>query len=257
MENKYVVPNIPGFDPRGARVLQDFADRLNYLLGEVNRLSQRPEANSILARGGSPGMVQLPGSGAPGYIRVGTGGLIESYAGSPNISSNGQIIGVPYAIASESTQVPTSGAALTELHRVTIPAGSLANNDDVIEIHQHGLYANNANLKLLNFIIGPTTVEATGALDIRSLNWHAYTMMNRLSSTTVAVNFTGWYNFVQSDATPAFIGGFGGRWVSRGSASFLINNADTLSNDLVVQGQGTANGDVIQLYTLVRLTRMS
>lgn len=249
-------------DPRIQRVLQDIVDRQNYIIGEMDRMKEESAQRLAMTAGKAspqPGIINLPALGAPAFIRVRPDGVIHSFVGPTNISSNGQIIGVPYTILSRFDQVPTVGAGVTNLHQLTLPANSLAADGDFLEVIQNGTYANNTNTKRLAFGFGLSTIEDTGLIDVRGgLAWQTYYLAVRTSPVVTTVIFSGWFQFIQADSTPALtVGGFGGRFISRGSAAVGTNNLNTSTNPINVSGQATSNGDIVQTFTAVNLTRMS
>lgn len=130
MENRYVVPQIPGFDPRGARVLQDFADRLNYLTGEVERarkeLDVRLEGKST-RQSVAPGTITFPYQQGNGMVRVNSEGMVTSYINPVPPVSYQSFIYV------DLTNRPNSVATETLIATITIPAGTLKKRGDFIE----------------------------------------------------------------------------------------------------------------------------
>lgn len=130
MENKYVVPQIPGLDSRGIRVLQDFADRLNFLTGEVERSRQNLESRfngKVDKKGAVPGVVTFPYQNGDGLIRVNQDGLITSYI-SPVSPVSYQSL-----IFTDPTDHANSGAGETTIITVPIPGGTLKKKGDFLE----------------------------------------------------------------------------------------------------------------------------
>lgn len=263
LPNQYSMSNLPGIDPHVRRVMQDMTDRINYLTGELDQvrsvaMSASPGIDAARKENPAEGVIAIPGQGSPGFIRVSQDGVIKGYGAFPNLSANGQIIGVPYTITSRNDVVPTVGAALTVLHAVTIPPNSLASNKDFLEIIQNGTFANNTNTKRVTAAFDIITVEDTGLKDFRGgLCWQLYTLVTRVSSVLVHIIFSGWFQLVEADSVPVVSGGFGGRFITRGSASATVNNLNTTAVSITISGQGTSNADVNQTFTAVKLTRMS
>lgn len=109
-ENKYVVPQIPGFDSRGARVLQDFADMMNLLMTENRRLNDQVSSlEKIMAQKQTVvrGLIPLAAfaGGTPGFIRVSEDGVIISYA-----PPSGQSPGAHTIILAAITGLGTQGS---------------------------------------------------------------------------------------------------------------------------------------------------
>lgn len=130
MENKYVVPQIPGLDPRGLRVLQDFADRLNYLTGELER--SRPILDSRFVSKVDktkvvPGVVTFPYQNGDGLIRVNQDGLVTNYVSPVGPVSYQSLIFV------DPENHTNSVAAETTIVTVPIQAGTLKKKGDFLE----------------------------------------------------------------------------------------------------------------------------
>jgi hypothetical protein len=186
---------------------------------------------------------------------------LDSIIGEVNNIETGQtkITGVPYTILMSNASVPNSGTGVTTLHSLSLPANSMANNGDFLEIVQNGLFSNTTNLKALTFSFGGIAIEGTGNIDVSgALGWQAYTIVTRNNATAVSSIISLWANFLQTDRTPTLQnGGFGGRFLSRGFSQGSVSNLNSNAQTILVQGQGGASNDVIQLFTTVRLTKMS
>src|SRR5690242_20036603 len=81
LPNQYVVPALPGLDPRVNRVIQDLADRVNYLTTELDRVRGGMPDPGARRENPQPGFITIPSPSGDGdgFIRVNEDGVIKSY----------------------------------------------------------------------------------------------------------------------------------------------------------------------------------
>jgi hypothetical protein len=124
--NRYVIPTLPNTDPRVTRVIQDLADRVNYLTDEIGRV--RAVANDVteLAKKERPvqGVLNLPGQAGAGdgFIRISKDGVIISYA-----SPIRNAYTLPLDLSSGETSITVNTETI--LRQTSIPANFLKRGD--------------------------------------------------------------------------------------------------------------------------------
>lgn len=258
--NQYVLPS----DPNNPRVMQDLVDRINFLTGEVERMKEQ-QMNLIAPfatkASPAPGIISLPSLGAPGFIRVTPDGIVHSYSGPTNISSNGQIIGLPYVIHTNFTTVGNVGGGVDTLHTYTMPANTLAADGDFLEYEYSG-QINNAgvNAKTFGNQVAGTTIEngaggtfANGGL----MGWRLFARVIRVSPVLLRCSTNSLVGFLSIDnaaALTVFGIGFGAfnRFVD-----LAVSNVTITPVVLNAIATGTSDNDIDQRASVIKLTRMS
>lgn len=151
------------------------------------------------------------------------------------------------------------GAGLDPLHSFSLPANSLATNNDEVQFEGGGTLANNANTKRITFFFdgqltvdsGLRTVTSAGA----NIGWKILGTVVRLTATTVRINATIYLGFMGVDSanTP---NGFGAGGAMQ-TKTFDLTVANLNSNAVVMlfQAEGTANNDVTQNLSQEWLTQ--
>src|SRR5262245_46965128 len=149
-------------DPQAIRVIRDLVDRINFLTMEVGRLAERDLTvmpNGV-ARKENPieGVINIPSRGfntaQDGLVRVSRDGVIVSYINPTEPT-------FPYV---DNSTVNNSGAGPDTLHTFSLPANSLRNDKDYIDLWYAGGSVNNANTKFVNARFGGNIYEGIGAL---------------------------------------------------------------------------------------------
>jgi hypothetical protein len=241
-ENKYVVPQIPGFDPRGARVLQDFADRLNFLSIELDTFQKSIEprlASKLQKRTVVPGIITFPYLNGDGLIRIDDNGLVTSYM-TPGSPASYQSL-----LYTDVSNRPNSVATETLIATVPIRAGTLRKSGDFLE------YVGEYDLASLG--VTKTIRYKFDGLDINANPWNntlASTQIveigriYRVTSTTVRSYIASSLPFV---GQPNPFTQFG---------DITVSNMDSESIDFTVTIQGTNTNDITQrlghLFSYVR-----
>lgn len=246
--NKYVVPTLPGIDPKVARVIQDLTDRVNFLTEHVPRV--REEANDVtgLAKKENPvkGVITLFGTEQNGFIRVSSDGVIASYT-NPVASQT-----FPYV---DLRSVANVGAALSDLHTFNLPIGTLANDGDWLAIEYTGNFAATAANKQVAATFDGQGFIDTGLIDLPlSVGWVATSTITRLSSTSVVASSNISSNIVGLNSLNVpYTFGAGGEVVARGIVMTGIANLNSSLIPIVVQGRGGVGGDVFQVKSIIEL----
>lgn len=157
-------------------------------------------------------------------------------------------------IHTDTSTVGNVGAGLDTLHTFSLPAGTLATNDDYLTIRYAGKFAANDTDKRVNASFGGTTYEGISALDIDDGTWKIEARIIRLSSTSVRVSsHMSWFalHVSSTNTVTAFSGGF----LSVTRNTDITGLADLSSNamTMAVQGEGAANNDVTQNLSIIEL----
>ena len=84
----------------------------------------------------------------------------------------------------DTTSATNSGAGATDLITYSLPADTLINQGDVLEIDAWGVYAANANNKTIVLAFGNQTILTTGAIAANDGTWSLKAKIIRKTSTT-------------------------------------------------------------------------
>lgn len=178
------------------------------------------------------------------------------------LKNNGYIIGIAKTIHFNTITVGNVGAGLDSLHSFSLPAGSLAADGDYVKAEYSGIFAQNDNQKRVAVSFGGTSYIDTGGRDVdgnvADAGWVATGTIIRLSSTSVKVRGTiiaQFFDITSADvASGNTIGGY--TFVFNRSITGLSNlNSNAIT--MLVQGEATANNDVVQNLSLIEVTQMS
>lgn len=249
MNNLYFPGSLPGLDSRTARVIQDLFDRVNYLTTELEMVKGRdPSVGMAKRESPQQGIITIPirnDGGRDGQIRVNKDGVIVSYV-NPVESL------FPYIDISTAAN---SGAGLDPLHSFSLPAGSLATNGDYLTIWYGGDFAANDNDKRLVFAFGGTAYEDTGLRDLdTNTGWSFMARITRLSPTSVLVSHLIGANLMGVTSADVLVGFATGAYIfARNTPITGLSNLGTNAQTLLVQGEATANDDVIQNLSIIDL----
>ena len=241
---------VPSGDLSSPRVIRDLIDRINYLTTELDLVrGSVPHQMSIMARKENPiaGLVTIPtrnDGGQDGFIRVNPDGVISSYV-NPIESL------FPYV---DITNVGTVGGGIDTLHTFTIPAGTLADNGDMIKFIYNGGFGSNANNKRIQILIDGQVFEDFGAFNFDTGVWRVVGEYIRVTSTTIRAGSLAMYGepavFQEGviSGTPDII------HLGRNSF-FTVPNLNTNSIVMSVTGSGTANDDVTQNISVIEYVK--
>lgn len=179
--------------------------------------------------------------------------------------NNGQIVGIPKTVHTNTTATGNVGSGLDSLHSFNLPANSLASNGDYLLVDYAGFFAANDRNKQVALSFGGQGYEDGGAgidLDGASNNgWRAIVRIMRVSDTTVRVSSGYIAQFGVFDSAGA-VNTFatGGAFFTRNytlTVSSLAANAQTM----LVQGGATdgspADNDVVQNLSIIQLCQIA
>lgn len=137
------------------------------------------------------------------------------------------------------TQTSNSGAGETDLITYSLPANSLVNDGDVLEVKAWGTYAANGNNKTVKLKFGSQTILDTGAVAANSGAWEINATIVRLSATTQTISAM----IISGNSSVA-------------DSATRTAGTQTLSSDLTIKctGQGTSSNDITEYCQIIKLT---
>lgn len=249
MPNLYT-PNLSGMDSQTARIIRDLADRVNYLTTELDRVrSNVPNqvGDMALRQNPQPGIITIPyrdDGGQDGFIRISSDGVIVSYT-NPVESI------FPYT---DITTIGNVGAGLDSLHSFSLPANSLANDGDSVWYLYAGNLATNDNDKRLQIGIDAQVVENTGLIDVDTGWWRVEGTYTRRSPTNIFGEVHVVFGFLNQLDGAGVQSGSSQRHLARNN-SLTVSNLNTTAVTMLVQAEATANDDVTQNLSIIKLCK--
>lgn len=146
-------------------------------------------------------------------------------------------IGGTLSVSAIST--PNSGGGETNLMSYTVGANLLKDTGDEIYVKAWGIYAANANNKTIKLKFGGQTILDTGAIAANDGSWQIEASILRTGGSAQEIIAS-----IMSSNTSV--------------PESAIRTAGTqdlsVSNTIVLTGQGTASSDIIQYAMLIKLT---
>jgi hypothetical protein len=283
-----VITRITDFIPNTLIKSQEVDDEFNQLVNLLSGVSTNKDALLKFSDGSNPvlrvdqlgaGVIQQWLQNGTVKSRINNNGSLESIAG-PVIAasqliaapvtidgttdillkSNGFIVGYPKVIKIDVSTPGNVGTGLDTLHTFTVPAGTLAANDDWIRVYYAGEYgANDDNKRVVNTIAG-SNFEDTGLIDVDSLGWILEYYLVRLSATTV--RFQSLFNsglIAVDSAGVNIVTNIGGRTNERFSTSFTVAdlNSNTLALACLGESSTATNDNVKQTLSIITACQMT
>ena len=100
---------------------------------------------------------------------------------------------LPWQLSIDTTAVNNVDAGEDDLITYTLPANTLNEVNDVLDVKAFGIFDANANSKNVKLKIGASTVFDTGAAAFNDKAWYIHALFIRVDSTTIKaiVNFAG------------------------------------------------------------------
>lgn len=161
------------------------------------------------------------------YIALNTGSAVEWRA----IPLSREFLSGGGTLSVNTTEVGTVGTGEDDLISYTIPAGSLANDGDSIEVTAWGTTAANANNKQIKFYVASTQIYATGSVALNDKDWVVKANIVRTGAATqdCFVYFNGDVSVVTDQSS-------------------FVQATETLANTLAIKftGEATNDDDIIQ-----------
>jgi len=146
-------------------------------------------------------------------------------------------------LAHNVSSVGNVGAGEDDLHSHTIPANTLTNNGDSLQLRFSGRFANNANTKTVIAYFGGMAFFTSGGTAFQNGGWSLIIDVVRIDSDSVTVAFTWGFNAASGN------GGFSGSvqidgLSFAGSLIAKITGTATSDNDI------TCHSSVIRKFTV-------
>lgn len=169
-----------------------------------------------------------------------------------------RIANVSYCIHRDFSTTNSAGGGPDVLHTFTLPANSLATNNDYLDVWYAGAFAANDRDKFVQAQFDGTSYEAGGALDIDgATGWVLTARIARISATSVLVAHRITMNALFADSASAVnTFNLSGVAFTRNSGAFAC--ANLTSNAVVMRvrsvvGAGAAAADVFQNQSIINL----
>jgi hypothetical protein len=178
------------------------------------------------------------------------------------LKANGQIVGYPRTIEVNTATTNSSGAGPDTLHSFSLPANSLANDEDFLEVEYAFIFAGNDNNKGIGATFGGTEYARRGlaSTDLDgTVGGVIKSKIVRLSTTSVIVSSMMVANVMFGDSANVFTGTGGNGGIVFGSTVAITGLPDLTANATTMTGQslGVAAADVIQRLSVIKLTQMT
>ena len=142
------------------------------------------------------------------------------------------------------------GAGLDDLHSFSLPANSLATDGDYLRVRYSGTFATNDNDKRIKISLDGQSVHDPGLFDQDSGTWVYDIVYARVSATSVRASVLIMWNFGTRDGG----GTAGGNYLFVGDCVTLtVSNLSSNAVTLLVQGEATANNDIVQNLSIIEL----
>ena len=170
------------------------------------------------------------------------------------ITNTGQIVGIPRSIEVNLNAVGNVGAGLDTLHTFSLPANSLANDEDFIQVRYAGIFATNDNNKLISISFGGQNVHLTGSLDIDAGQWVYDILYVRVSATSIRASLIGLWRFVFVDGASAILAGSNGLFEGD-TVTITVSDLNANAQTMLVQATGVADNDIVQNLSVIQLTQ--
>lgn len=285
-----VLVRITDFVPSTLIKSQEVDDEFNQLVNILSGVSTNKDALIKFSDGANPvlrvdqlgaGVIQQWLQNGTVKSRINNNGSLESVSGPVIAASqliaapvtidgttdivmkaNGQIVGYPKTIKIDSSTANSSGAGPDTLHTFSLPANSLANNDDYLEVEYGFIFASNNNDKIVGATFGGAEYVRRG-LGVQDLDGivgaKIHTKIVRLSTTSVRVTSSLIANVMFADSAGAFTGTSGNGGLMMGSCVDIAGLPDLTANATTMTGQGlgVAGSDVSQKQSVIKLTQMT
>lgn len=172
------------------------------------------------------------------------------------LPNDGYIVGVAKHIHQDNVQALGGAGSLVTMQTYTLPAPSLKNDNDFLDVLYGGEFAANNNSKNITIRAGGVVVHSFGLFPINGTDWAYKIRYVRTSSTNLRAIALALPVSIALNAATAALTGSG---VVFALFNPTITVADLNNNSCVfdVQGQGTNTTDVAHRHTSIELTRNS
>jgi hypothetical protein len=171
--------------------------------------------------------------------------------------NNGQIVGYPRNIRSNSTQVGNVGAGVDVLDTLSIPANSLLANNDYVDYWYSGGFANNANTKRILLTIDGQNIFDSTLFTFNGVpnnnRWSLNGKILRSSATQVIASA----NVMLGSVVITGAGAVSGNAQLQGENKILtVANLNSNAVALTLSAEATTNDDVTKNSAIMSLTQL-
>lgn len=169
------------------------------------------------------------------------------------IKNNGQIVGVPKNVHTNSAATGNVTTGLDNLHSFSLPAASLAANGDYVRARYAGTFTTNDNDKRIVISFAGQTVHDPGLFDQDAGSWSYDIEYLRVSDTSIRFSVLAVWYFIAVDGAQA-LGGSNG-FIIGVSGTITVADLDVNASTMLVQAEGTATDDIVQNFSIIELTQ--
>jgi len=168
--------------------------------------------------------------------------------------------GVAQSIEVNTTLINSSGVGPDVLHTFTLPANTLANDEDYIEVWYGGGFAAVNRDKAVQAQFAGVTYENSGVFDFDgSTGWLLGGRIVRTDSTHVQTSHMLVENLVQvTSGNVASSQSVGGSWLCRNSVPFVVPDLNANASVMRVRSvvaAGAAANDVFQNLSIIKVVQ--
>ena len=220
------------------------------------------ELATLTATGSAVNEISLANAATGSGPTIGVSGGDTNTNLNINAKGTGRVVikGYAYALQVDTSTVNSTGAGPDTLHTFSLPAGSLANNGDFVEVEYGFIFTANDNNKAIRATFGGTEYinRGLGSTDIDgTIGATMRATIVRLSSTSVHVSATLIENLMLGDSANVFTGTSGNGGLVAASNVVISGLSDLGSNATTMNGQslGVGAGDVSQRLSVIKLTQ--
>ena len=167
---------------------------------------------------------------------------------------------VPKSILRSSAKTGNVGTGLNTLRSYSLPAGSMASNDDLLHFWLGGLFGINDDNKRIQLSFGGNLLFNFGSNDHDDFGWFTEGIIVRLSNTTFNFITNNVHGQIVSDSTPT-TSSPGGVVTARGGDVFTLSGGTTFSGNnqtllLEAESATATNDNIIHNIAKIELTRL-
>lgn len=173
------------------------------------------------------------------------------------LKANGQIVGYARVIEVNTTATGNVGAGTDSLHSFSLPANSLATDEDFVKVEYGGSFAVNNNDKRIQITADGQTAFNSGAKDIDFGFWRAEVTYTRVSATSLRASGFILMGQIVVGTDGAIDTGNSSYDYRAINATLTVANLTSNAITLLVQAEAVADNDVVQNSSHISVTQMT
>lgn len=216
----------------------------------------------LTATGSAVNEITLANAATAGAPSITASGSDSNINLNLNAKGTGRVVikGYPYTLEVNTATTNSTGAGPDTLHSFSLPANSLANNGDYLEVEYSFIFAADDDNKGIGATFGGTEYARRGlaSTDLDgTVGGVIRATIVRLSTTSVHVSSVMVANVMFADSAGAFSGTGGNGGIAFGSSVAITGLADLTANATTMTGQGLGvnAGDVSQRLSVIKLVQ--